>query len=134
MVEEGARWVPQEVRVTGDKRVLRVVWEDLQGELAAEYLRVESPSAEVKGHGVGQARLVSGKRDVLIANVEAVGNYAVRIVFSDGHATGLYTWTYLRELVLEKDEKWAAYERDLTAAGLSRDKIGAPVLRGRLGV
>ncbi|NBV54898.1 MAG: DUF971 domain-containing protein [Proteobacteria bacterium] len=123
---------PLELRVRADKRVLVVVWEGQRAELAAEYLRVESPSAEVKGHGVGQAKLVSGKREVLIQTLEPVGSYAVKIGFSDGHATGLYTWAYLRELADEQAARWACYLADLAAAGLSRDVVKPPVLRSAL--
>lgn len=125
---------PSEIRLSKDKALLTVVWGDFSAALPAEYLRVESPSAEVKGHGEGQARLVSGKRGVTIAGLEPVGSYAVKVVFSDGHATGLYTWDYLRELAQEKNQRWDAYERQLAAAGLSRDVSGAVVLRKDLGV
>ena len=78
-------------------------------ELPFQYLRVYSPSAEVKGHGPGQEVLVLGKQDVLIVAVEPVGQYAVRLVFDDGHDTGLYTWKYLAELGREQPQKWARY-------------------------
>jgi DUF971 family protein len=77
--------------------------------LKAEYLRVESPSAEVQGHGPGQKQIVRGKENVAIAGLEPVGNYAVRIIFDDGHDTGLYSWDYLRELGREHAARWAAY-------------------------
>lgn len=88
--------------------------------LGAEYLRVESPSAEVKGHGPGQEQLVWGKRKVRIARLEPIGTYAVRIVFDDGHSTGLYTWPYLLKLGREQDDVWQAYLDKLTAAGFTR--------------
>jgi len=91
-----------------------------QGEVSAELLRVESPSAEVKGHGPGQEQLVWGKRKVKISKVEAVGNYAVRLTFDDGHSTGIFTWPYLLKLLREKDSLFAAYEVKLKTAGLSR--------------
>lgn len=88
--------------------------------ISAELLRVESPSAEVKGHGPGQETLVWGKKNVAITRAEAVGNYAVRLHFNDGHNTGLYTWSYLAELGRNIDEKMQAYEAKLKAAGLPR--------------
>src|SRR3569833_639542 len=78
-------------------------------ELAAEYLRVESPSAEVRGHGAGPKTIVTGKQDVKINGLEPVGNYAVRIGVDDGHASGLYSWAYLHKLGAEKDRIWAEY-------------------------
>jgi DUF971 family protein len=112
---------PTAIRLNPDKNRLTVAF-DTGGEihLSAEYLRVESPSAEVQGHGAGQRRTVSGKRHVRIARLEPVGNYAVRIVFDDGHDTGLYSWTYLRKLAEEEDTKWPAYIEELAAEGLSR--------------
>lgn len=126
---------PREVRLARDKRMLTLVWPDATATpappatatLDAEYLRVESPSAEVKGHGHGQERLVSGKRALTIAALEPVGNYALRIVFSDGHSTGLYTWDYLRRLAAEHPTRWPRYLADLSAAGLSRD-VAAPLV------
>lgn len=87
----------------------------------AEFLRVLSPSAEVQGHGPGQAVTVPGKRGVGIAALEAVGNYALRIVFDDGHDTGIYSWAYFRELNEQKDAKWRNYLGALAREGLSRD-------------
>jgi DUF971 family protein len=89
-------------------------------ELSAEYLRVESPSAEVKGHGPGQEQLVWGKRHVSISKAEPIGSYAIRLIFSDGHSTGLFTWNYLAKLGREHDEIWKAYEAKLVAEGKSR--------------
>lgn len=123
---------PREVRLSPDKAILSVIWDDMTAALRAEYLRVESPSAEVKGHGVGQARLVSGKQAVTISGLEPVGAYALRITFSDGHNTGLYTWDYLRALVDEEEVRWTRYTTDLGLAGLTRDKAGAVVLRANL--
>ena len=77
--------------------------------LPAEYLRVESPSAEVQGHGAGQKQIVTGKADVTILKLEEVGNYAVRIIFDDGHSTGLFSWDYLHELGREQRAKWVTY-------------------------
>ena len=86
----------------------------------AEYLRVESPSAEVKGHGLGQEQLVIGKRNVSMTRLEPIGTYAVRIIFSDGHSTGLFTWNYLAKLGREHDVIWSAYLEKLVKAGQSR--------------
>jgi DUF971 family protein len=91
-------------------------------ELSAEYLRVESPSAEVKGHGPGQEQLVFGKRHVSITKAEPIGSYAIRLIFSDGHSTGLFTWSYLAKLGREHDEMWRAYEAKLVTAGKSRSE------------
>jgi DUF971 family protein len=83
-------------------------------------LRVLSPSAEVQGHSPEQRQTVGGKRDVLIAAVDPVGNYAVRLTFDDGHNTGLFTWAYLRRLGEERETLWAGYLADLQAKGMSR--------------
>ncbi len=102
-------------------RLLCLVFDDGDAcDISAELLRVESPSAEVKGHGAGEEQLQWGKRNVTIARVEAVGNYAVRLVFSDGHSSGIYTWMYLAKLGREGVEIFAAYEAKLKAAGLTR--------------
>lgn len=130
----GANTSPREVRLAADKRALTVAWDGFEAALEAEYLRVESPSAEVKGHGVGQARLVSGKQSVTIAALEPVGRYALKIVFSDGHQTGLYTWDYLHELAVQREERWARYLADLDAAGLGREVAAPLVPRAGLGV
>ena len=101
---------PLELRLDAAKRTLTVAFDT--GEkfaLAAEYLRVESPSAEVQGHGPSQKQIVAGKENVAIEALEPVGNYAVRIRFDDGHDTGLFSWDYLLELGRERKTKWAAY-------------------------
>ena len=87
----------------------------------AEFLRVLSPSAEVQGHGPGQAVTVPSKRHVGITALEVVGNYALRIIFDDGHATGIYSWAYFQELGAERDAKWRRYLNALKLEGLSRD-------------
>jgi DUF971 family protein len=116
---------PTEIRLSKDKRVLKVSFDDGRRiELAAEMLRVLSPSAEVQGHSAAERKTVGGKRDVTILSVEPVGNYAVRLLFDDAHSTGLYTWGYLAELGSNKDERWQAYLGDLAAKGLSRDHPG----------
>jgi len=103
---------PTELRLDSAKTMLNVAFDD--GEryaLPAEYLRVESPSAEVQGHGPGEKKIVRGKDKVTIQGLERVGNYAVRILFDDGHDTGLFSWDYLYELGREQKTKWAAYLR-----------------------
>ena len=102
--------VPREIRLRRAARLLEVSFTDGERfELPFEYLRVHSPSAEVKGHGPGQEVLVLGKENVGIKSVEPVGQYAVKLVFDDGHDTGLYTWKYLRQLGREREANWAAY-------------------------
>lgn len=101
---------PTELRLRKQSRVLEVAFGETERySLPFEYLRVHSPSAEVQGHGPGQETLVLGKQQVLITAVEPVGQYAVRLVFDDGHDTGLYTWKYLRELGAEHATRWTAY-------------------------
>lgn len=113
---------PDELRLTAGKDTLKVSFNDgSHYAIPAELLRVESPSAEVKGHGPGQETLVFGKRGVTIAGIEPVGNYAVRLLFSDGHSTGIYTWAYLGKLGREREAIWADYLEKLEAAGRSRD-------------
>ncbi|MCH9004354.1 MAG: DUF971 domain-containing protein [Proteobacteria bacterium] len=89
-------------------------------DLPFEYLRVYSPSAEVQGHGPGQGVLQTGKENVQVTSIDPIGYYAVRLVFDDGHDTGLYTWKYLYELGAQQDEKWRAYLGRLKAAGYDR--------------
>ena len=114
---------PTEIRLTKDRRTLIVTFDDgTRHELAAEYLRVESPSAEVQGHSPAERKTIGGKRDVEILGVEPVGNYAVRLTFDDLHATGLYTWTHLAELGRSHDALWARYLDELAAKGLKREK------------
>jgi DUF971 family protein len=99
-----------EIRLRRASRLLEVSFSDgSRFELPFEYLRVHSPSAEVKGHGAGEEVLVLGKEQVGIAAIEPVGQYAVKLVFDDGHDTGLYTWKYLHELGRERPQKWARY-------------------------
>lgn len=113
---------PNELKVSKDRRMLAVSFNDgVVANLPAEMLRVLSPSAEVQGHGPGQAVTVPGKRDVAIRSVTPTGNYAVRIGFDDGHDTGIFTWIYLRELGENGVDKFADYERKLAEKGLSRD-------------
>lgn len=113
---------PTEIRLKKSERVLEVDFDDGNGfALPAELLRVESPSAEVQGHGSGQKKTVPGKRNVAIDRVEPVGTYAVRLVFSDGHDSGLFTWDYLYELGQTGDTKFEGYLKALADKGLSRD-------------
>jgi len=110
-----------EIRLRTRSRLLEVSFDDgARYELPAEYLRVFSPSAEVQGHSAGEGVLVSGKQDVAIRAVEPIGHYAVRLLFDDGHDTGLYTWKYLHELGSEREARWLAYLRRLEQAGLKR--------------
>ena len=112
---------PEELRLAGGGSELIVRFDTGEHHtLAAEYLRVESPSAEVKGHGPGQEQLVWGKRNVKIARLEPVGSYAVRIVFDDGHSTGLFTWPYLLKLGREHEAIWQSYLDKIAAAGFRR--------------
>ncbi|WP_024585793.1 DUF971 domain-containing protein [Aliihoeflea sp. 2WW] len=113
---------PSELRVSKDRRLLTILFENHAPiALEAEFLRVVSPSAEVQGHSPEQRVTVPGKREVAISKMEPVGNYAVRIVFDDGHDTGIFTWDYLHTLGHEKDTRWQAYVDELAAKGLSRD-------------
>jgi DUF971 family protein len=113
---------PSEIRLKRAEQLLEVAFPDgARYRLPAEYLRVESPSAEVQGHGPGQKVIVAGRRHVGILRVEPVGNYAVRIVFDDLHDTGIYSWDYLRTLGVEQEARWATYLAELGARGLSRD-------------
>jgi DUF971 family protein len=112
---------PTELRIKDHGRNFNMLLESGEDLLIpAELLRVESPSAEVKGHGPGQETLVWGKRNVLIMKAEPIGNYAVRLHFNDGHDTGLYTWAYLADLGRKQTEKMLAYEEKLKTAKLSR--------------
>ena len=113
---------PTELRVSKDRRTLTVTFA-AEGtfDLPAEMLRVMSPSAEVQGHSPEERVTVPGKRDVAIAALEPIGNYAIRIRFDDRHDTGIFTWAYLLDLGREKEARWQAYLAELEAAGLSRD-------------
>lgn len=117
---EGA---PRELRVSKDRRQLTVRHADGATDVfAAELLRVLSPSAEVQGHSPDQRVTVAGKRDVAIADLVPIGHYAVRIVFDDGHDTGIFTWTFFAELGPAQEDRWRAYLRELSTKGLSRDR------------
>jgi DUF971 family protein len=111
-----------ELRLKRGEAVLEVTFDDgSRFRLPAEYLRVESPSAEVQGHGPGQKTLVHGRAHVGIIGLEPVGNYAVRITFDDLHNTGIYSWSYLYQLGVEHEKRWRAYLDALAASGLSRE-------------
>jgi len=113
---------PTEIRLRKAEKRLEISFEDgTRFDLPAEYLRVESPSAEVQGHGPGQKTLVDGRAHVGIANIEAVGNYAVRLIFDDRHDTGIYSWEYLYTLGREQETRWRDYLAALEAGGLSRE-------------
>lgn len=111
-----------ELRYKSAERALHVAFDDgAKFALPAEYLRVESPSAEVQGHGAATKVTVAGKKHITIEKIEPVGLYAVRITFSDGHDTGLFSWDYLHQLGREHAKRWFEYETKLKAAGLSRE-------------
>ena len=113
---------PTEIRYDRASRTLRVAFPDGTAfALAAEYLRVESPSAEVQGHGPDQRKTIPGRRHVGITGIEPVGNYAVRLVFDDLHDSGIFSWDYLAELGREHDRRWPAYLKALADKGLTRD-------------
>ena len=121
MPEETRAW-PTELRLSKDKKTLTVAFEG--GErfaLPAEYLRVKSPSAEVQGHSPDERKTVPGKRNVMILEVNPVGNYAVRLVFDDMHSTGIFDWDYLRELGRNYTAYWQDYLDELAAKNLTRD-------------
>jgi DUF971 family protein len=114
--------IPTEITLHQKSRVLEISFSDgSQFQLPCEYLRVFSPSAEVRGHGPGQETLQTGKRNVEIVQLEPVGNYAVKPVFSDGHESGLYSWDELYRLGAEHEALWADYLARLEKAGASRD-------------
>ena len=123
--------VPVAIRLHRGSRSVEI--EYAQGErhsLSCEYLRVHSPSAEVRGHGAGQEVLQTGKRMVTIETIESVGNYALQFRFSDGHDSGIYSWEYLYQLCREQELRWSDYIARLSASGGSREPTG-PVLIAR---
>ena len=118
---EAKRW-PTELRLSKDKRTLRVAFDDGSAfDLSAEYLRVMSPSAEVQGHSPSERKTVPGKSQVEIIGIDPVGNYAVKLRFDDMHDTGIFGWDYLFELGAKQDERWRNYLGELEAKGLSRE-------------
>jgi len=125
MTKENAPW-PTEIKVINNRSALVVSFDDgSQFSLSAEYLRVESPSAEVQGHSPDERKTVPGKRKVMILEVQPVGNYAVRLVFDDMHSSGIYSWDYLHELGRDHDKRFQRYLNELDEKGLSRD-VAAP--------
>ena len=113
---------PSEIRLGRDRRTLTVRFDDgVEHTLPAEMLRVMSPSAEVQGHSAEQRVTVPGKRMVNITAVDAVGNYAVRLTFDDGHNTGIFTWSYLRRLGDDRERLWRQYLDELKGKKMSRD-------------
>jgi len=121
MDEHASRPWPTEVRLRKDGRALSITFDDGEAfELAAEYLRVKSPSAEVQGHSPQERKTVAGKQDVHILEVHPVGNYAVRLVFDDLHSTGIYSWDYLHALGSNHAANWQEYLDDLASKGLTR--------------
>lgn len=108
--------VPTEIKLRRGRRELEVAFSDgSRRSLTAEFLRVHSPSAEVTGHGSGEGVLVTGKHNVAISRIEPVGRYAVRLVFDDGHSTGLYTWPILYDFCRNYEQKWRHYEARVAA-------------------
>jgi DUF971 family protein len=114
---------PTVIRLHRKARVLELAWADgRRAELSCEYLRVFSPSAELRGHGLPEPMLIGGKREVNISRIEPVGGYAVRLVFDDGHDSGLYSWDVFDELAREQAANWQRYEQRLADIGMSRDR------------
>ena len=112
---------PIDIKLHQKSRLLEIVFDDnTECMLSCEFLRVYSPSAEVRGHGVGQEVLQTGKEDVNIVSIEPVGNYAVKLTFSDGHDTGLYSWDYLHSLASNYESLWLEYAAKLEMAGIKR--------------
>ena len=113
---------PTALTVHSQSRILEIAFSDgAQFRIPFELMRIYSPSAEVQGHGPGQEILQTGKREVNVVELEPIGNYAVKPVFSDGHESGLFTWDYLYHLGADESQLWADYERRLQAAGVARD-------------
>ena len=116
---------PVEIRLAADRRSLTVEFDDGKSfAFSSELLRVTSPSAEVQGHSEAERKTVGGKRNVGILSVDAVGNYAVRIGFDDMHNSGIYSWSFLHDLGLNRDTRFQSYLDDLAAKGLDRDRPG----------
>lgn len=118
--------LPTEIKLHQKSRLLEIVFSDgKRFELPCEFLRVYSPSAEVRGHGPGQEVLQVGKRNVEITDIQPVGSYAVQLVFSDGHDSGLYSWDYLYELGVNQDALWQQYLARMKEAGANREPANA---------
>ena len=115
---------PKSIHYNREVRMLTLTWSDsIVHELSAEFLRVHSPSAEVRGHGVGQSILQTGKKNVSITGLEPAGRYALKIIFDDGHDSGLYDWTYLRSLGDNQQALWQEYLDKLAETGQSRESM-----------
>jgi DUF971 family protein len=114
---------PLTINVHKKSATLELVYPDVTHELSAEYLRVFSPSAEVKGHGPDQAVLQFGKKDVQFKDIEPQGNYALKLIFSDGHDSGIFSWDYLFELACNQQSNWTEYLESLEKAGKSRESL-----------
>ncbi len=119
--QESKVW-PTEIRLHKDRRSLTIAFDDgSQSTFSAEYLRVESPSAEVQGHNPDERKTVPGKKDVGIMELHPVGNYALRIAFDDLHSTGIFSWDFFRQLADEFEFRWQRYIDELAAKNLSRE-------------
>jgi len=114
---------PSKINLNKARTVLKVTFDDIDYELSSEYLRVYSPSAEVVGHGPGQETLQVGKESVTITNIQPTGNYAIVLFFSDGHDTGIYSWSHLYKLAHNQKKLWAEYLKKLSNAGYSHQEI-----------
>jgi len=121
-----AKIYPLEIKLHQSSNLLEIKFNNLtECMLSSEFLRVHSPSAEVRGHGPGQETLQVQKENVTIENIEPIGQYAIKLTFSDGHNTGIYTWDYLYELAATYDALWEEYLRKLSVAGIQRTKTHA---------
>ena len=116
---------PSKINLNKAKTVLTVTFDDKDYELTSEFLRVYSPSAEVVGHGPGQETLQVGKEGVTITNIQPTGNYAVILFFSDGHDTGIYSWSHLQNLSINKEKLWGDYLKKLKKSGHQHSKINS---------
>jgi len=114
---------PSKINLNKAKTVLTVTFDDIDYELSSEFLRVYSPSAEVVGHGPGQETLQVGKENVTITNIQPTGNYAIVLFFSDGHDTGIYSWSHLNKLATNQDELWKNYLQKLKDIGHNRTNL-----------
>ena len=124
MATDPKAW-PTELRLHKDRKTLSVSFDNGERyDLSAEYLRVKSPSAEVQGHTPEERKTQAGKINVMILEIISIGNYAVRLVFDDMHSTGIYSWTFLRDLGLNAGRRFQEYLDDLQAKGLDRDRPG----------
>jgi DUF971 family protein len=122
---------PTEITLHQQSRQLEIAFDDdARYRLPFEFLRVYSPSAEVRGHGAGQETLQVGKKDVKVLDIEPVGSYAIKIIFDDGHDSGLYTWEYLHELGKNQEALWQEYLGQMEAAGASREPGDEPAVTG----